>query len=421
MIISWEDWMSTFDNALKQLDNVKKYLPFEKKYFDILSRPQKITNVSFPVKMDNGEIEVFDGYRVQYNNARGPYKGGIRFHPQADLDEVKSLAFWMMIKCAVVDIPLGGGKGGIAVDPRKLSKNELERLTRAYTQEIANLIGPRIDVPAPDVYTNAEVMGWIVDEYTKITGKQDLGVVTGKPIEIGGSLGRDVATAQGGFYVLEEYLLQNNIDPKTLKFAIQGFGNAGMTMAELMYKAGWQVVAVSDSSGGVLSENGGLNIDQLKKIKLDGESLNNIQDSNLKKISNNELLELNIDVLVPAALENQITLSNADNIKAKIVLELANGPTTPEADEILFNKNILVIPDVLANAGGVVVSYFELVQNLQNYYWSREKVLSDLAIVMKKSLTDVVRIAGENKVDWRKASFILALNRVIGSLKARGI
>lgn len=413
--------MSTFDNVLKQLDNVKKYLPVEKKYFDILSRPQKITNVSFPVKMDSGEIEIFDGYRVQYNNTRGPYKGGIRFHPQADLDEVKSLAFWMMIKCAVVDIPLGGGKGGIAVDPKKLSKNELERLTRTFTKEIANLIGPRIDVPAPDVYTNAEVMGWMVDEYTKIKGKQDLGVVTGKPIEIGGSLGRDVATAQGGFYVLEEYLLQNNIDPKTLKIAIQGFGNAGMTMAELMYKAGWQVVAVSDSSGGVLSEDGGLNIDQLKKIKLDGDSLNNIKDLGLKKISNNELLELDVDVLVPAALENQITLSNANNIRAKIVLELANGPTTPEADEILFNKNILVIPDVLANAGGVAVSYFELVQNLQNYYWSREKVLGDLATIMKKSLNDVMRIAGENKVDWRKASFILALNRVIGSLKARGI
>lgn len=412
--------MSTYDNALQQLGKAKEYLNFEQKYFDILAKPQKIINVSFPVKMDNGDVKVFEGYRVQHSNARGVFKGGIRFHPNADLDEVKSLAFWMSVKCAVVGIPLGGGKGGITLDPKGLSKTELERITRAYIQQIYQHIGPRQDVPAPDVYTTPEVMGWIVDEYTKIVGRQELGVVTGKPVEIGGSLGRDTATAQGGFYVLEEVLASTGRDIRQTKFAIQGFGNAGAVMAKIIRKAGGLLVAVSDSQGGVWLDEG-LDIDVLEKIKSEKGSVAAVNDGlNYKLISNDELLELDVDVLIPAALENQITVNNAQNIKAKIVLELANGPTTPDADEILYKNNVLLIPDVLANAGGVAVSYFELVQNLQNFYWEREKVMSDLEFIMKRSMTDVKHIAEEKKVNWRTAAFVLAVDRIVKAIKARG-
>lgn len=414
--------MSTFDNALKQLEKAKNYLRYDQSYFEQLAIPKKIISVTFPVKMDNGTTKVFEGYRVQYNDARGPFKGGIRFHWQTDLDEVKSLAFWMMVKCAVVGIPLGGGKGGITVDPREMSKNELERMTREYTKHLYKEIGSSIDVPAPDVYTNAEVMGWIADEYTKITGKQDLGVVTGKPVEMGGSLGRDIATAQGGFYVLEEILARRGRDPRTMKFIVQGFGNAGQTMAELIYQAGWQVMAVSDSKGGVWSKNGGLDIASLKKIKEEkGSVVDSAEELGLQIISNEQLLELETDVLIPAALENQITINNADKIRSGIVLELANGPTTPEADDVLFKKNIMVVPDVLANAGGVVVSYFELVQNLQNYYWTKDKVLADLNVIMKRSLSEVISLSEKEKIEMRTAAFILGLERVIKAMKARGM
>lgn len=413
--------MSVFDNAMKQLDKARGYLDHEDHYFAALSKPKRIANVSFPVKMDDGTTKIFEGYRVQYNDARGPYKGGIRFHPAADLDEVKSLAFWMMVKCAVVDIPLGGGKGGVTVDPKALSERELERLTRQFVGQIYEIIGPRQDIPAPDVYTNAQVMGWIVDEYTKIVGKQDVGVATGKPVEIGGSLGRDTATAQGGFYVLEEVLAKMGEEARTYKFAVQGFGNAGMVMADLLSQAGYNVVAVADSRGGVVSESGALNLEKIKQAKERGGSVVDVADElGYKTISSTDILTLDVDVLVPAALENQITSDNVNNVKAKVILELANGPTTPEADDVLFKKGTLLIPDVLANAGGVVVSYFELVQNLQGYYWSKEEVFEKLSVIMKKSLQEVESIGKEKNIDWRTASFVLALDRVIKAMKARG-
>jgi glutamate dehydrogenase/leucine dehydrogenase len=412
--------MNVFDNALVQLDRAAKHLDLEGGLLERLRQPQKIINVSIPVKMDNGQVRVFQGYRVQYNDARGPFKGGMRFHPQVDLDEVKALSFWMMVKCAVVDIPLGGGKGGVVVDPKELSKGELERLTRSFIDAIHENIGPRRDVPAPDVNTNPEIMGWMVDEYCKLSGRQDWGVVTGKPVALGGSLGRDVATALGGFYVLEEVLAGQGVDPKTLKFAIQGFGNAGMTMAKILQQAGWSVVAVSDSQGGIYSPDKALDINAVEQIKKSqgtvGAAANQL---GAKVISNEELLTLDVDVLIPAALENQITAANAASVRAKIVLELANGPVTPEADDILFDQNVLLVPDVLANAGGVVVSYFELVQNLTNFYWTEEKVREELGKIMKVSLTNISQMARAKQIPWRTAAFVVAIERVAKAMRAR--
>ncbi|MFA4931098.1 MAG: Glu/Leu/Phe/Val dehydrogenase [Patescibacteria group bacterium] len=413
--------MSVFDNAMAQLSKARAFLDYDEHYFEALSRPKRIVNVSFPVKMDDGTTKIFDGYRVQYNDDRGPYKGGIRFHPATDLDEVKSLAFWMMVKCAVAGIPLGGSKGGVTVDPKQLSERELERLTRQFVGRVYEVIGPRKDIPAPDVYTTPQIMGWIVDEYTKIVGRQDLGVVTGKPVEIGGSLGRDTATAQGGFYVLEEVLAKLGQDSRGLKFAIQGFGNAGMVMADLLSEAGYSVVAAADSRGTVMSSNGALDLARLKKVKAEGGSVVDVaSELGYQTGSSTDILTMDVDVLVPAALENQITEQNANDVKAKVVLELANGPTTPGADDILFKKGVRVIPDVLANAGGVVVSYFELVQNLQGYYWSKEEVFGKLAVIMKKSLSEVETMSVEKNIDWRTGAFVLALDRVIKAMKARG-
>lgn len=411
--------MTVFDNVVTQVEKAVSFIDHGRQYSDMILKSQKTTSVSFPVKMDNGQMRVFDGYRVQHNNARGPYKGGIRFHPGADLDEVRSLAFWMMVKCAVVDIPLGGAKGGIQLDPKDFSKNELERITRAFVREIFSIIGSRIDIPAPDVYTNPEVMGWIADEYAKITQSMDLGVVTGKPVNIGGSLGRDTATAQGGFYILDEVLAKSNIDPSTMSFVVQGFGNAGLTMAKLISSAGWKVVAVSDSRGGIYNPDG-LVIEKIEEIKNREGSVISAVDDRTKAISNEELLLLETDVLIPAALENQITISNVDGIKARFVLELANGPTMPGADEILFKKGIVVVPDVLANAGRVVVSYFELVQNLSNYYWTEKKVFDELETIMKNALNTVLKIADDKKIDLRTAAFVLGLERVIKAMKSKG-
>jgi len=413
--------MSVFANALEQLKRADTYLSIESKYLEMLSRPEKIINVSFPVKMDNGEVKVFEGYRVQYNSARGPYKGGIRFHPATDLDEVKALSFWMAIKCAVVGVPLGGGKGGVTVDPANLSKAELERMTREFTQRIYQDIGPYRDIPAPDVYTNPEVMSWIADEYSKLVGRQDWGVVTGKPVERGGSQGRGVATALGGFYVLEEVLAQQGKDPRLMKYAIQGFGNAGLNMAKILSKRGWPVVAVSDSRGGVYNPAGPLDIKLLEGLKNDrGSVTEGVEMAGYEKITNEQLLELDLDVLIPAALENQITEENARQIKAGVILELANGPITPEADKILFNQGVMVVPDVLANAGGVTVSYFELVQNITQYYWDEEKVFADLAKIMKGAWNDVYEKSEELNVELRTAAFILAVKKIVEAIRARG-
>ena len=389
---------------------------------EILKHPNKITEVSIPVKMDNGELKIFTGYRVQHSNARGPYKGGIRFHPQVDLNEIKSLAFWMTIKCATVDIPYGGAKGGITVNPKELSEGELERLTRGYVRAISNIVGPDIDIPAPDVYTNAQIMAWFMDEYGRTQGKNMPAVVTGKPLEIGGSLGRDNATGQGGFYVLEEILKKipdySGTDKKKIEIAIQGFGNAGFNFAKIAHDAGYRIVAVSDSKGGILSSDG-LDIEKVIEHKNATGSVINFPNS--KNLTNEEILTLPVTILVPAALENVISSELVKDIKAKIILELANGPIKMEASEALLKNGVLIIPDVLANAGGVIVSYFEWVQNLQQFYWSAEIVQTRL----KEKITRAANLVWETKhrcqVDMRTAAYIVAVDRLKKAIKVRGI
>lgn len=409
--------MNAYDNALRQLEKAARLMDLDKDVLAKLSSPERIVMASLPVKMDDGSLEIFQAYRVQYNSARGPYKGGIRFHPQVDLDEVKALGFWMTIKCSVVGIPMGGGKGGVIVDPKNLSQGELERLSRAWIVAFRSVIGPEKDVPAPDVYTTPQIMAWMADEFSKLEGKPSIGVVTGKPIEYGGSKGRGTATAMGGFYVLSEAIKEKKLEAKKTRVAIQGFGNAGATMAKLLYDAGYKVVALADSKSIVYSEKG---IDILKadKHKKEKGSLSGLE--NTKEIDIKDFFALDVDVIVPAALENQITKDNADNIKAKIVLELANGPSTPEADEIMFNKGIMLIPDVLANAGGVTVSYFEWLQNISNNYWSEEEVDAELKERMIPSFVEILKMSKEYKTDLRTASFILSLRRIEVASKVRG-
>jgi glutamate dehydrogenase len=355
---------------------------------------------------------VFEGYRVQFNDARGPFKGGIRFHPDVNLDEVKALAAWMTLKCAVAHIPLGGAKGGIIVNPKELSKSELERLSREYIHKLHNDLGPDKDIPAPDVYTTPEIMAWMLDEYEKFHGRNP-GMITGKPIEIGGSKGRDKATAMGGFFVLAQALKVMNIKKPTV--AVQGFGNAGSVIAEILYDAGFKIVAISDSKSGIFDENG-LNIKELIEYK---KNTGTVKGFIGKDITNEELLEIDADVLVPAALENQITELNADAIQAKIILELANGPTTPEADKILFKKGTVVIPDILANSGGVTVSYFEWVQNIQNYYWTTDEVNARLKEKIVTAFENIYSISVEHKIDLRTAAYILAVERISKAILLR--
>lgn len=384
---------------------------------EILKNPQRILQVSIPIKMDSGEVKVFEGYRVQHNNIRGAYKGGIRFHPQVDLDEVKSLSFWMTFKCAGADIPFGGSKGGITVNPKDLSQAELERLIRGYVRAIFNIVGPEVDVPAPDVYTNPQIMAWYMDEYSRVAGKNSPACVTGKPIEVGGSLGRDTATAQGGYYVLEN-ILEKLKKSDSLKIAIQGFGNAGMHFAQIASNAGHTIVAVSDSRGGVFNKKG-LDIDKVREYKkASGSVLDYFEADN---ISNEEILELNVDVLVPAALEGVITEANVESIKAGIILELANGPISAVASQELFKRGKLVIPDILANSGGVIVSYFEWVQNLSNYYWGIAEVQDKL----KSQIQNATNLSWGNinkyEVDMRTAIYILGLKRLARATKVRGV
>ena len=414
---------------MKQLEKAAQVMKLELDILKILQEPKRILEFSIPVKMDDGTLKNFEGYRVQYNDARGPFKGGIRYHPETDLSEVKALAFWMAIKCATVGIPMGGAKGGVTVDPKKLSPGELERLTRGYTQALKDFIGPDIDVPAPDVNTNAQIMAWIVDEYSKIKGQKILGVVTGKPLEIGGSKGRAMATAQGGFYVLEKLLEKIKLTNEKGKIkannseitvAIQGTGNVGGNMAKILNKNGYRVVAIADSKNGIIksSKLESLDIKEVLKWKEDKGVL--VGFSETETITNEELLELPVDILIPAALENQITEDNVQKIKAKIILELANGPTTPEADDELFKRGIIVVPDVLANAGGVTVSYFEWVQNLDNLYWEEDKVLLKLQEIMKDSFDQVWETKEKYKTDMRTAAYILAIGRIAEAIKLKG-
>lgn len=420
--------MSPLQNALTQLKKAADLVKLDAAVLEILKKPKRILQFSIPVKMDNGATKIFDGYRVQWNDARGPFKGGIRFHPKTDLNEVEALAFWMTIKCAAVGIPYGGGKGGVTVDSKKLSRNELERLSRGYIQAVKCVIGPKKDIPAPDVYTNPQIMGWMMDEFSKIKGYNVFGVVTGKPLEVGGSEGRGTATAQGGFYILEEVAKKIKIDPKKTKIVIQGFGNAGANMADLCFHAGYKIIGISDSQTAIIDKAGkGFDSHAIAKIKEQKGMVDICECSEIKcsckdhaHITNEKLLETDCDILILAALENQITKKNMGKIKAKVILELANGPTAPEADEKLFKREVLVVPDVLANAGGVTVSYFEWVQNLQNYYWSEREVFEKLKKIMVENFDAAWKIKEKNKTDLRIAVFALALGRLEKAIKARG-
>jgi len=407
--------MNTYENVINIIERAAEKLNVEKHIVEMLYKPQRVIEVTIPLKKDNGDVEVFVGYRVQHNNARGPYKGGIRFHPIVDLYEVKALATLMSLKCAVVNIPYGGAKGGVAVDPKELSKNELERLSRNYIRAIAPFIGPNVDIPAPDVGTDSQVMAWMFDEYSKIFGFNPA-IITGKPIEVFGSKLRDIATSLGGKFVLdvivEKYKLKEPI-----KVAIQGAGNVGAGMLKVLLEdPKYKVVAISDSKGGIYNEDG-LNLEVLD-VKNKKGSVTEYEKG--EKITNKELLELDVDVLVPAALENQITKNNADKIKAKIILELANAPTSFDADLILNERKVIVVPDILANAGGVTVSYFEWVQNLQGFYWNEQKIKEELKNIMENSTKDVLRISEEKKVSLREAAYLLAIDRIATAMRKRG-
>ncbi|UTC64953.1 Glu/Leu/Phe/Val dehydrogenase [Treponema sp. OMZ 788] len=390
----------------------------ENDYISLLS-PEREMHISIPVKMDNGKIKVFKGYRVQHSTLRGPAKGGIRFHQDVNIDEVRSLAAWMTFKCAVVDIPYGGGKGGICVTPSHLSETELEKLTRGYTRRIASFIGPKTDIPAPDVGTNARVMAWIADTYSTYAGEFSPAVVTGKPLPLGGSKGRVEATGRGVLFATREILKKLNKSLKDQSIAIQGLGNVGGTAADLFYKNGAKIIAVSDASGGIYSEKG-LDIPQILKHKKTGKKLDSFE-GDFKRITNQELLELKTDILIPSALENQITEKNAANIKASIIVEAANGPVTTEADRILEKNNIICVPDVLANSGGVIVSYFEWVQNLQGLYWTEEEVNNRLENKMIEAFRLVWDVKETYNVSMRKAAYIKALKELVETQKALNI
>jgi len=418
--------MEIFNNALQQLERAYEHITVSNDAKEILKSANEVLETSIPIRMDDGKLKVFTGYRVRYNGARGPTKGGIRFHPNVSLDEVKALAFWMTIKCAVANIPYGGGKGGVIVNPKELSKHEIERLARGYIRGIADIIGPERDIPAPDVYTNAMIMGWMADEYGTITRKYQPGVITGKPIEMGGSLGRESATAKGAFDVLLEAIKARGEEPKNKTIAIQGFGNAGYHLARFCHGVGIKVVAVSDSKGAIYDSRG-VDPEQVMNMKQNGGKLECVyepgsvtKDISCKQLSNEELLELDVDILAPSALEDVITKKNADKVKAKIILEVANGPLSIEADDILEKKGVLVIPDVLANAGGVTVSYFEWVQNKQGYYWSEEDVHKKLKDILVPQFHSIFELASEKSMTMRTAAFVLAVKRIVSAIESKG-
>ena len=402
-----------YQNAMAQLDKVALLKDFGNEFIERMRHPDRDIRISIPVKMDDGSLKIFEGYRVQHNDARGPYKGGIRFHPDTEINEVKALAFWMTIKCAVAGIPMGGGKGGITVDPKDLSKGELERLSRGWVQKLVDNLGPHKDVPAPDVNTTPEIMSWMVDEYEKLTGDKTGATFTGKPVDKGGSLGRGAATGMGGFYVFDA--LRENLGlPEKCKVVVQGFGNVGSNAAEIFEAHGHTVMTVSDSKGGIYNENG-LDIKKLMEHKKNTGTLSDFPGA--VNITNEELLEKPCDLLIPAAFENVITDQNAGKLHAKALLELANGPLTPEADEILFKAGIPVIPDVLANSGGVTVSYFEWDQNLKNEKWTEEDVNKKLKEILDDSSKKVHDAAKASNTDLRRGAFILALDRIKEKIK----
>ncbi|MGB9698943.1 MAG: Glu/Leu/Phe/Val family dehydrogenase [Thermodesulfobacteriota bacterium] len=412
--------INPLDVAMKQVDIAAAHLNLDPGIFEKIKYTQRELTVHFPVKMDDGSIKVFTGYRVQHNMTRGPAKGGIRYHPNVDLDEVKALAMWMTWKSAVVNIPYGGAKGGVQCDPKNMSLRELENMTRRFTWEIAMMIGPDRDIPAPDVYTNPQVMAWIMDTYSILKGYSVPGVVTGKPLELGGSLGRHEATGKGVFVTAQEAANYLNIPITGARIAIQGCGNVGGIAAQYFEKAGAKVVAISDSKGGIYNPHG-LNVSSILDCKKKYSCVFSPGYKEGDEISNEELLQVDCDILIPAALENQITEKVAPKIKAKIIVEGANGPTTTEADEILFDRGIFVVPDILANAGGVTVSYFEWVQNLQELLWSEEEVSERLTRILKRSFAEVLNISQKKKVNMRTAALILGIGRVAEATRLRGI
>ena len=411
--------INPFEVALKQLDEAAKLIKLDKGLHQVLASPKRVLTVSLPVKMDKGEIRVFTGYRSQHNDARGPYKGGIRYHPQVTIDEVKALSMWMTWKCAVADIPYGGGKGGIICNPKEMSDGELERMTRRYAYAIADIIGPHTDIPAPDVYTGGKEMAWIMDTYSALKGNfVQPEIITGKPIAIGGSLGRNEATGRGLGFTVREAAKKLKINMKTATVAVEGFGNAGQFASQFVEEQGAKVIAASDSRGGVYNKTG-MEVAALRKHKERTGSVAGFPGA--KSMSNEELLETECTILIPAALENQITGKNAGKVKAKIMAEAANGPTTPEADDILYRNKIMIIPDILANGGGVTVSYFEWLQNLRRDYWTEAEVNERLDRNITKAFLDVYDTHEKYSVNMRKASTVLAVNRVVEAVKIRGL
>lgn len=406
--------MNAFENAMKQLDLVAQTVPEQKDTVEALRHPERVVEVNFPVKFKDGSTKYLNGYRVQWNSARGPYKGGLRFHPQVDMQEVKALSFWMAIKCAVVGIPYGGGKGGVTVDPKQLSSEEVDAVMRAFTHRIADVIGSDKDIPAPDVNTNPRLMNVLVDAYAEATGKKDLAVVTGKTLGNGGSEGRGTATGKGAFFVFQAYKDQLRKEAGDTRVAVQGFGNAGQSIASLFHEAGYRVVAVSDSRGGIHHAEG-LDIPAVIAHK---DVTGSVKDfPGAENISQEELLTCECDVLAPSALENQLTGPIAERIQAKMVLELANGPTTAEGDAILAQRGIIVMPDVLANSGGVTVSYFEWVQNKQSEHWTEEQVFEKLADYMAKASKVVQETAKRYGITQRQAAFVSAIEKIGDAMK----
>jgi glutamate dehydrogenase (NAD(P)+) len=407
-----------YEIAKRQFTIAADHLGLDTGIRKVLLAPKRELTVNFPVQMDDGSVEVFTGYRVQHNLARGPAKGGIRYHPQVSLDEIRALAMWMTWKCATVNIPYGGAKGGVIVDPKKLSAYELENLTRRYATEISLLIGPDTDIPAPDVNTNPQTMAWIMDTYSMHKGYSVSAVVTGKPLNIGGAEGRNEATGRGVQYVVREAAKVRNINLNGARVAVQGFGNAGSVAAKFLAEDGAVIVAASDSQGGIYNPKG---LDVRSLLAFKGEHGTLVGFPNAQNVTNQELLELPCDIIIPAALENQINGDNARRIQARIIAEAANGPTNPEADRVLFDRGIFVLPDILANAGGVTVSYFEWVQDLQSFFWSEEETNSRLLQIMTHAFQDVYKVAEDKKLDMRTAAYILAVGRVAEAAKTRGI
>lgn len=417
---------SLFADASQRLELALKYVSISQDAIEHLKYPKASLRVSIPVRMDDGSLKIFQGFRVRYDDTRGPTKGGVRYHPGVSMDEVQSLAFWMTFKCAVLNLPFGGAKGGITVNPKALSKLELERLSRGYIDAIADFIGPDVDIPAPDVYTNEMIMGWMMDQYSIIRRQLTPAIVTGKPLALGGSAGRNKATATGAFFVIENILAKVNKSPQETTVAIQGFGKVGGTLAELLCKAGYKVVAVSDSQGAIYAKKG-LDIPSVRRYKDASKGMQAVYCEGTvcsivehEVLSNDQLLALDVDILIPAALENQITEKNAGDIKARFVFEVANGPTTSAADRILESKGIRVFPDILANAGGVTVSYFEWVQNRSGLYWTEEDVNRRLRSKMVEETEKIWAISQKYGISMRTAAYVHGLNRIGEAIDAKG-